>query len=82
MRENCPGSFHSAKPDLPSYATVGECPDCEMRLAVDRQGRMRQHKAPSPKQLARRAEYLAYKAQSAKPHQEQIKESGHSQRIA
>jgi hypothetical protein len=70
MRPQCPGSFHPAKPDLPSYATVGTCqhPDCEQTLAVDTAGRMRAHKLPSAHQLQRRREYLAYKQRAVSGH--------------
>lgn len=63
-RGYCPGSGKPAKPDVPSYAITGICPECDMRLAIQPDGRMRQHKEPSERQLERRREYLEHVGRS------------------
>jgi hypothetical protein len=63
-RDYCQGSGKPAKPDVRSFGVTGVCPECDMRLAIQPDGRMRQHKLPSARQLERRREYLTHVGRS------------------
>jgi hypothetical protein len=61
IRPDCPGAGQPAV-HLEKYKTAGACPGCHLIIGVDFAGRMRPHKVPSERQIARRREYLEHKS--------------------